>query len=202
MKKLHDRFSMNILLVSYRGYGLSSGSPDAAGIRIDSQAVLEYAHSRPTTNPFRLIVFGESIGGAVTLDLVSKNQDRIHAVILQNTFLSLRKAIPDARPYLAPFAWFCSEDWDSDRRLEETVGKFKSGQAARMPNFLFLVGLQDELLSPKHSEGLYEIAKEAEGPDAKVILETFDNGKHDKLYNIPGFFDRLDSFFQACNTFQ
>lgn len=70
-------------------YGKSTGSPDAKGIRIDSQAILDYALAHTLTDPAKLVVFGESIGGAVTLDVVSKNQDKIHSVILQNTFLSM-----------------------------------------------------------------------------------------------------------------
>ena len=35
----------NVVLVEYRGYGLSNGVPSEAGLKKDAVAVLEYVHS-------------------------------------------------------------------------------------------------------------------------------------------------------------
>jgi alpha-beta hydrolase superfamily lysophospholipase len=76
-----------VFMVSYRGYGKSQGSPGEAGMKIDAQAVLDYIVDRH--REASLIVYGQSIGGAVAIDLVSKNHSKIDLLIVENTFLSL-----------------------------------------------------------------------------------------------------------------
>lgn len=38
-----------------------------------------------------LVAYGQSIGGAVAIDLVSRNEDSFSGLIVENTFLSLVK---------------------------------------------------------------------------------------------------------------
>ena len=56
---------------------------------MDAQAALDYVLGRADVDPDRVILFGQSIGGAVAFDLAARNQSKIHAVILENTFRSL-----------------------------------------------------------------------------------------------------------------
>ena len=76
-------------MLSYRGYGLSEGSADEAGMKIDAQVALDYITNHPTLRFSKVIAFGQSIGGAVAIDLASKNSDVLHGIIIENTFLSL-----------------------------------------------------------------------------------------------------------------
>ena len=86
----------NILMVEYRGYGLSTGEPEEKGINIDAQAALDFVRGREDLKNSKIIIYGQSIGGAVAIQLAATNQNRgdIHALILENTFLSIRKLIP------------------------------------------------------------------------------------------------------------
>jgi hypothetical protein len=43
----------DVLLVDYRGYGLSGGSPSLAGLHLDFEAALEALLERPDTDPDR-----------------------------------------------------------------------------------------------------------------------------------------------------
>jgi hypothetical protein len=36
-KVLYDRFKCNVVMLSYRGYGKSDGSPNEKGLKIDAQ---------------------------------------------------------------------------------------------------------------------------------------------------------------------
>lgn len=60
----------NLFLFDYRGYGASEGSPERKGIYQDCIAALEYIKSRKDINPNRLLVFGQSLGGANALFLI------------------------------------------------------------------------------------------------------------------------------------
>jgi uncharacterized protein len=76
----------HVLLIDYRGYGLSSGTPGERGAYADARAGLAYLASRGIGES-RVVPFGHSLGGAIAVDLA---QDRALAgVVLESTFTSL-----------------------------------------------------------------------------------------------------------------
>lgn len=98
-KRLSEK-GYGILMLEYRGYGFSTGSPDEQGIMIDAQTGLDYLLERVETADTNIIVYGQSLGGAVSIQLVAKNQynGAITGLILENTFTSMRKLIPSCVP--------------------------------------------------------------------------------------------------------
>lgn len=107
----------SVVMLEYRGYGLSTGDPDEKGLKIDAQSGLDWIREYHETKHSDIIVYGQSLGGAVAIDLVARNQEAgdIVGLILENTFLSIKKMIPSAFPpakYLAPLChqYWCSED--------------------------------------------------------------------------------------------
>ena len=100
-KYLDQMLSCNILMLEYRGYGLSTGSPDEKGLQIDAQAGLDWIRKHEETRNDAILIYGQSLGGAVAIQLVANNQKQtdIKGLILENTFLSIRKMIPR---YAAP----------------------------------------------------------------------------------------------------
>jgi fermentation-respiration switch protein FrsA (DUF1100 family) len=125
-------------MLEYRGYGLSTGTPNEKGLSIDAQTGLDYIRSREDLRRNKIIVYGQSIGGAVAIDLVSKNQDAgdIKALILENTFLSIAKMIPAALPAARWLTPFCHEYWRSEMIIPKITN---------VP-ILLLSGLQDEIV--------------------------------------------------------
>lgn len=95
-RMLSGSLGYNVFMLEYRGYGLSTGTPDEKGLMIDAQTALEYLKERPETSNHPVVVYGQSLGGAVSIQLVAKNQhdDQLVGLILENTFLSMRKLIP------------------------------------------------------------------------------------------------------------
>src|SRR5690606_37086041 len=83
----------NVFSLEYRGYGLSTGSADESGLHIDAQTTLDYLRSRAETSSHKIVIYGQSLGGAVGIRLAAKNQGAgdIVGLILENTFLSMRK---------------------------------------------------------------------------------------------------------------
>lgn len=94
--KLQEDNGCNVLMLEYRGYGVSTGKPDEKGLMIDGQAGLQYIRDRPDLKDARVVVYGQSLGGALAVGLVASNQgdNRIAGLILENTFTSIRKLIP------------------------------------------------------------------------------------------------------------
>lgn len=127
-----------VMMLEYRGYGLSTGNPNEKGLCIDAQTGLDYIRNRKDLQGNKIIVYGQSLGGAVGIDLIAKNKGTgdIKGLILENTFLSIAKMIPQAVPvakYLTPL---CHEYWKSEEMIP---------QITDIP-ILFLSGLRDEIV--------------------------------------------------------
>ncbi|HSW39721.1 MAG TPA: alpha/beta hydrolase [Acidobacteriota bacterium] len=82
---LHD-LGVNVLIISYRGYGKSEGAPFEAGLYRDARAAYDWwAHNRQPLGE-KLIIMGESLGGAVAVNLAADVSPA--GIILQSTFSS------------------------------------------------------------------------------------------------------------------
>jgi len=153
-KLFYQNMRCNIVMLSYRGYGNSEGVPSEKGIQMDAQAALDYILQHPVLQRTKIILYGQSLGGAVAIDLLSRNTTKVHALIVENTFLSLPKMVRAILPVLSPFSVFCSQKWDSEKaitRIPQTVP------------ILMLSGKADEVVPAAHMERLCEIAR---GPAA------------------------------------
>jgi pimeloyl-ACP methyl ester carboxylesterase len=95
-KILAEDLHCNVLFVEYRGYGFSSGEPNEKGLMIDAQTGLDYIRGRKELSKTKIVIYGQSLGGAVAIGLVGKNQDAgdIAGLVLENTFMSIRTLIP------------------------------------------------------------------------------------------------------------
>jgi abhydrolase domain-containing protein 13 len=87
-KVFYQRFGCNVVMLSYRGYGLSTGSPSEIGIRIDAQTALDYIKEHPILSQTTLVGYGQSLGGAVAVDVCQRNPKHVHALILENTWVA------------------------------------------------------------------------------------------------------------------
>ena len=95
-RMLEENVGCNVLMLEYRGYGLSTGTPDEKGLMIDAQTGLDWIRQQEKSNSPRVVIYGQSLGGAVAIQLVAKNRHTgdIVGLILENTFLSIPKMIP------------------------------------------------------------------------------------------------------------
>ena len=61
----------NVFLVEYRGYGLSEGQASEHGFYKDGEAAINHILNRSDIDKNKIILFGQSIGGAVVIELVN-----------------------------------------------------------------------------------------------------------------------------------
>jgi fermentation-respiration switch protein FrsA (DUF1100 family) len=87
---IFNRLGLDVLIVDYRGYGLSTGSPSEHGSYRDAQAAWDYLVSKRSVQPSDIVIFGRSLGGAVGSWLASRLPDdqQPAAVIIESTFTS------------------------------------------------------------------------------------------------------------------
>ena len=85
-----------VLVFDYRGYGKSEGKPDEPGVLADARAARTWLAEKAGVAENRIVLMGESLGGAVAVDLAA---DGARALILENTFSSM----PDVAAYHYPW---------------------------------------------------------------------------------------------------
>ena len=57
----------NVLIVDYRGYGNSEGTPTEKGLELDANASLQFLKERKDIDHTKVYLFGRSLGGAVAV---------------------------------------------------------------------------------------------------------------------------------------
>ncbi|KAI8062653.1 Alpha/Beta hydrolase protein [Gongronella butleri] len=176
----YKKFGYNIVLVSYRGYGLSEGKPNEIGLKLDAQAALDYILHHPILRHTKLIAFGQSLGGAVAIDLVSKQEHLFSALIIENTFLSMTLLIPHALPALQYLVYLCHQKW----RSYQLIRKIQ-----HIP-ILFLSSLKDELVPASHMAKLHDLCH----TDGGKTWKEFERGTHYDTCMQPGYFDAIAEF--------
>jgi len=94
---LNRRVGVSVLMFDYRGYGRSEGKPDEPGILADARAARTWLAARENIRESDIVMMGESLGGAVAVDLAAR--DGARALVIESTFSSL----PDVGAY--HYAW-------------------------------------------------------------------------------------------------
>lgn len=79
----------NVLIIDYRGYGKSEGTPSEVGLYEDGALALRHLLEDRGVEPARLVLFGRSLGSTVAVELALERQ--VGAVILESAFTSARE---------------------------------------------------------------------------------------------------------------
>jgi len=184
--EMQQTLHCNVFLVSYRGYGKSTGSPTEKGLSIDAESALEYLLSRPDINPNKIVAFGRSLGGAVAIQLCTKKGDKIKALIVENTFLSIPDMVAVVFPALRHFKVLSTNQWLSLQKIK-TIS---------IP-ILFLCGMKDELVPSSHMERLHEYATNS----TKKAIHKYPFGAHMDTWTQPNYYRHLQEFFELHNLY-
>jgi hypothetical protein len=175
---MFQKLRLNALLVEYRGYGRSSGSPSEQGFYLDAGAALTHLSAERATPSARVVVFGESLGGAVAARLASEQP--VGAVVLMSTFTSA----PDLAAELYPFL---------PARL---LTRYEFDSLASMPRIAVPVivahSRDDEIVPFAHGRRLYEAASEP-----KAFLELSGGHNDGFIFARPDWVARLDGFLST-----
>ena len=142
----------NVLIFDYRGFGDSSGSPSERKLSADAQLVWEFVREDLKYEENRVVIFGESLGGAVALSLWSgeiDNPPQPAALILNSTFASLPETVGWHYP-LFPFRFLLLDRWPSKERIARV----------RVPVIVFH-GTDDSMVPISQGRDLAEVCPSA-----------------------------------------
>jgi fermentation-respiration switch protein FrsA (DUF1100 family) len=111
-----DRFvkfstQFGVLAISYRGYAKSRGEPSQEGLFQDADSAFEFLKSKNILSK-DIILFGESIGSAVAVNLASKHD--FGALILEAPFSSVF-SIAKKTYWFLPISLILKDRFESDK---------------------------------------------------------------------------------------
>jgi hypothetical protein len=181
----------NVFVFDYRGYGQSEGRPDRKGLYLDSAAALRYIGERKDIEQDKLLVFGQSLGGANAVAALARDDaPRVRAVVLDSPFYSYRSIVRDKIaliPVLSLLRWPLSLVVTGNAYSPaRSIGKLQDTP------ILLIHGTGDQVVPYHHSVELYEQAHE---PKA---FWTVEQGKHtDAMTRMDGpYRSALAEFFK------
>ncbi len=117
--------------------GKSEGYPSEQGLQLDAEAALEFAFNHPRFKSDRnawllfvihlllhrlqgssMVMFGRSLGGAVSIYLAHKYPNLVKGIIVENTFLSVSAMVDVLMPFLKSIKSFVLNiKWNSDEKI-------------------------------------------------------------------------------------
>lgn len=186
IKQFFDDVGFNIFILSYRGYGESTGEPGEEGMIIDAETAFAHLRARKDLNPKSIFVFGRSLGGAVAIALTSKltaeeAECPVRGLILENTFTSISAMVDNLFPMLRPLKPLVLRlNWPSEARIA----------SLKLP-ILFISGGQDEVVPAWHMKALCTAAT-----SAQTTFMLFAEGKHNDTWMVGGL-----KYITAIRTF-
>ncbi|CAH8825514.1 unnamed protein product [Trichobilharzia szidati] len=137
LQSLAYRFGVNILCYDYSGYGASSGQRLEENLYADADAVLHELRERFNVPLNRIVLYGQSIGTAPTVELATKY--KVAGVVLHSPFMSgLRVVCPGTTRR------FCFDPFTNIDKVSRILSPT-----------LIIHGTDDEIIGIDHGRELY-----------------------------------------------
>jgi fermentation-respiration switch protein FrsA (DUF1100 family) len=136
----------NTFIIDYRGYGESSGTPSEQGTYRDAQAAWRYLTEQRNIPSNRIVLLGESLGGAVATWLAVREKPAL--LVLASAFTSVADMAEAIYPFLPTHLL---------TRFDYNTGEYLRGVTC--PVFV-AHSPQDEIVPFEQGEALYASASE------------------------------------------
>jgi fermentation-respiration switch protein FrsA (DUF1100 family) len=133
----------HVLIIDYRGFGLSEGSPSESGLYLDACAAFDWLASRDDVDPQRILVFGRSLGGGVASELALRRSPA--GLVLESSFTSVADMTRSV--FGVPLGFLVLDRYDSLAKLPRVTCPL-----------LVIHGEADDLIPFAHGKRLFESA--------------------------------------------
>ncbi len=138
----YSREGWSVVLINYRGYGLSGGEPGERELFGDAELIYDEFAGREDVDAATVAVMGRSLGAGVAVYLASVRP--VAGVVLVSPFDSLKSVAGRHYPFL-PVSWLLKHPFDSLSRAPDVKAPL-----------LALMGGEDRVIPAEHSLRLTE----------------------------------------------
>jgi fermentation-respiration switch protein FrsA (DUF1100 family) len=166
---------LSVLLLGYRGYGASDGSPTEEGVYLDAEAAHDHLVARGF-EPDRIVVYGESLGGAVATELARRRD--VAGVMIESAFTSVPDMGQSLYPFL-PVRWLARIRLDNAARVGELTCPL-----------LLVHSPDDEIVPYAHARKLLALA-----PAGTELVDTEARHNDGGFLRREAFVERVRKFF-------
>jgi len=156
----------DFLLYDYRGYGKSTGSPDEEGTYRDGRAAYDYLVRDRHIDPTHLILMGESLGCAISIQLAIER--KAAGLALEAPFASIAHMANAIYPFL-PLGAFIRIRYENVKKIPQL----------KMP-LLVVQGTRDEVIPVAQGKMVFDAAP---GPKQYLAIE---GAHHNDVYVVGG----------------
>lgn len=142
----NGKHTYGVLMLDYRGYGLSEGEPSEAGLYDDVDAAMQWLKNNGLTNN-RLIIYGFSMGSAPSTELTANPRSmRPHKLMLEAPFASSAVMAADGAGLNMPASFVTNLKIDNADEIKKV-----------QQDFCWIHGTNDNFLNIKtHGEVVYK----------------------------------------------
>ena len=166
----------SILLLNYRGYGKSEGSPGQKQLFSDALFVYDYILKSSKQKIKKVFVFGRSLGTGIALYLASKRP--VDGAILVTPFASIKNLAQKHFPYL-PVKLLLKHPFDSIKIVD----------SLDIP-ILVLIAEDDEIIPFKSTSELIDQI----GTNCNSVI--IKNARHNDIQLYPLYWDEIKSYLK------
>jgi pimeloyl-ACP methyl ester carboxylesterase len=181
---LYEQIGVSLLVMDYRGYGTSDGSPTASDLLDDSMAIyrsLPYILSEHGLDKCKIFIMGRSLGSAAAVEIASQAGNEISGLIIESGFASSLRLIERlSGGTLSPDVREGASGFDNEGKMDRIT----------VPT-LIIHGKMDMIIPFENGEILFNACKS----EKKKFLPIPDAGHNDLLY-----FGQ-DQYFSAVREF-
>jgi fermentation-respiration switch protein FrsA (DUF1100 family) len=178
----------NVLTFDYRGYGLSHGKPSLDGVVADTRAAIAAARRQPGVDSGRLVVLGQSLGGATAIRALAEDDAGVKLLIVDSAFDSYRGVARDA---VRGTALLVAAATVAGIALPGPARDPRTAIARLEMPVLILHGDQDRTIPHEHGQRLYDAVR---GPRTLIPVP---NGRHIEGLTRPDIRERVLQVIEA-----
>lgn len=176
------RFSYDVLVMDYRGYGKSSGPRNEQYLYADAQATYDFA--RKNYGEANTVLYGRSLGGAFAVKTGAQNQPK--QVILEAAFYNLQDVVNRWLPVKV-----------TDRVSPRMTYHFLSNQnieGLNVPLYQFH-GSLDKIVPVSSGRKLFDLYRELQ-PDIEMKFIEIPEAGHDDLADFVLYQETLNNILE------
>jgi fermentation-respiration switch protein FrsA (DUF1100 family) len=166
------RLNCDVVLFDYRGYGDNGGSPSEDLLAVDARRAWMYALHDASVPPERIVIFGESLGGAVAVRLAAEMSAAgtpPAGLVLNSTFGALPETVRWHYPAF-PFQFVLLDRYPSVDRIPHVTCPI-----------LQFHGTDDEFVPLAHGRRLFEAAPDQSADGVPKQFVTIEQATHNAL---------------------